>query len=47
MSDGYELFFDQSFGSHWDTDNANILVSGLVASENIGAAAFVEPAPCL
>jgi hypothetical protein len=42
MIDGYELFFNQSFGSHWDTDNANILVSGLVASENLGAAAFVE-----
>jgi hypothetical protein len=42
MINGYELFFNQSFGSHWDTDNANILVSGLVAAENLGAAAFVE-----
>jgi hypothetical protein len=40
--EGYRLFFNQSFGTHWDTDNANIVVDNIVSTENIGAAAFVE-----
>jgi hypothetical protein len=39
---GYNLFFNETFGAHWDTDNANITANGIIAAENLGAAAFVE-----
>jgi hypothetical protein len=39
---GYTLLFNETFGSHWDTDNADIVASGLIASQNLAAAAFVE-----
>jgi hypothetical protein len=40
--EGFNLLFNETFGTHWDTDNANIVASGLIASENLAAAAFVE-----
>ena len=39
---GYTLLFNETFGSHWDTDNADIVASGLIASQNLAAGAFVE-----
>lgn len=38
----YILFFNETFGAHWDTDNADITANGIIAAENLGAAAFVE-----
>lgn len=38
----YSLPFNETFGIHWDTDNADITADNLIATENIGAGAFVE-----
>jgi len=38
----YTLPFNETFGIHWDTDNADITADNLVATENLAAAAFSE-----
>ncbi len=39
---GMTLAYNQSYGIHWDTDNANISVSNLVSTNNLIGALFSE-----
>ena len=39
---GMTFAYNQSYGIHWDTDNANISVSNLVSTNNLIAQAFSE-----
>ncbi|MBZ5597925.1 MAG: choice-of-anchor D domain-containing protein [Acidobacteriia bacterium] len=39
---GHTSIFNQTFGVHFDTDNMNIVASGMVLSENLLAEGFVE-----
>jgi hypothetical protein len=39
---GMTLAYNQTYGVHWDTDNANITVSNLVSTNNLVGAIFSE-----
>jgi hypothetical protein len=39
---GLDTSFNQTFGIHWDTDNENIVADGIVSSENLLGASFIE-----
>ncbi|MFZ0732044.1 MAG: DUF1565 domain-containing protein [Candidatus Sulfotelmatobacter sp.] len=40
--DGLTISFNEAYGVHWDTDNANISASGVNASSNLLSGVFVE-----
>jgi hypothetical protein len=40
--DGLTVSFNQAYGIHWDTDNANISASGIVSTGNLMSGIFVE-----
>ena len=40
--DGMTLAYNQTYGIHWDTDNANITVSNMVSTNNLIGAIFSE-----
>lgn len=40
--DGMTLAYNQTYGIHWDTDNANISVSNMVATNNLITDIFTE-----
>ena len=40
--DGLTTSFNQTYGIHWDTDNANISTSGIIATSNFLSGVFVE-----
>jgi hypothetical protein len=39
---GLTTSFNQTYGIHWDTDNANISTSGIIATSNLMSGIFVE-----
>jgi hypothetical protein len=39
---GFTTSFNQTYGIHWDTDNANISTSGIISSGNLRSGIFVE-----
>lgn len=39
---GLTVAYNQAYGIHWDTDNANITVSNLVSTNNLVGGAFIE-----
>ena len=40
--DGLVTMFNQSYGLHWDTDNANISATGIIAANNLYVGVFAE-----
>jgi hypothetical protein len=39
---GFTTSFNQTYGIHWDTDNANISTSGIISTGNLRSGIFVE-----
>ena len=39
---GLTISFNQAYGIHWDTDNANISTTGIIATSNLMSGLFVE-----
>ena len=40
--DGLTISFNEAYGIHWDTDNANISTSGLNSTSNLMSGVFIE-----
>jgi hypothetical protein len=40
--DGLTISFNEAYGLHWDTDNASISTSGIIAAGNLRSGIFVE-----
>jgi hypothetical protein len=40
--DGLTISYNEAYGLHWDTDNASISTSGIIATSNLRSGIFVE-----
>ena len=40
--DGLTVSFNEAYGIHWDTDNANITTSGIISTGNLMSGIFIE-----